>query len=45
MKIDEILIKPMLTEKGTNLAKNKVYMFEVNLKANKHKVKQALEKL
>jgi len=45
MKIDEILIKPMVTEKGTNLAKNKVYMFEVNLKANKPKVKQTLEKL
>ena len=45
MKIDEILIKPMVTEKGSNLAKNKVYMFEVNLKSNKHKVKQVIEKL
>jgi len=45
MKIDEVLLKPMLTEKATNLANSKVYMFEVNLKANKHNVKESLEKL
>lgn len=45
MKINEILVKPMLTEKATNLTNSKVYMFEVNLKANKYNVKEALEKL
>ena len=45
MKIDEVLVKPMLTEKGTNLANDKVYMFEVNIKSNKHNIKSALEKL
>ena len=45
MLINKILIKPILTEKATNLVQNKVYMFEVDRKANKHQVKQALEKL
>ena len=35
----------MLTEKGTNQANNKVYMFEVNIKSNKYNIKEALEKL
>lgn len=45
MKINEVLIKPILTEKATNLANRKVYMFEVNHKADKGIVKEALEKL
>lgn len=45
MLINKILIRPILTEKATNLVQTNVYMFEVDLKANKHQVKQALEKL
>ena len=45
MKINEILIKPVLTEKGINLAKNKVYCFYVNPKANKKQIKEAIEYL
>ncbi len=45
MIINKILIKPILTEKATNLAQSKVYMFEVDKKANKNQVKQALETL
>lgn len=45
MKINEVILKPVLTEKATNLTKNKVYMFEVGMKVNKHKVKTALEQL
>ena len=45
MLLNKILIKPILTEKATNLVQSNVYMFEVYLKANKHQVKQALEKL
>ena len=45
MKINEILIKPVLTEKGINLAKNKVYCFYVNPKANKKQIKEAVEYL
>ncbi|OGK25108.1 50S ribosomal protein L23 [Candidatus Roizmanbacteria bacterium RIFCSPLOWO2_01_FULL_37_13] len=45
MKINEILIKPIVTEKATNLVKDKVYTFETNPKANKNQIKEALEKL
>lgn len=45
MKVDEILIKPVVTEKGSILAKTKTYMFVTHLKANKHQIKEALEKL
>jgi len=45
MLINKILIKPILTEKATNLVQSNVYMFEVDKKANKNQVKQAVEKL
>ncbi|OGK12891.1 50S ribosomal protein L23 [Candidatus Roizmanbacteria bacterium RIFCSPHIGHO2_02_FULL_37_15] len=45
MKINNILIRPVVTEKATNLIGNKVYTFETNLRADKHKIKEALEKL
>jgi len=45
MLIDKVLIKPILTEKATNLTRNNIYMFEVGKKSNKHQVKQVLEKL
>ena len=45
MRIDQIIIKPILTEKATNLVKNKVYTFEVNPKANKYQIAESLEKL
>lgn len=45
MKINQMILKPILTEKSTNLLKNSFYMFEVNQKINKPQLKQALEKL
>ncbi|MEK7110178.1 MAG: 50S ribosomal protein L23 [Patescibacteria group bacterium] len=45
MLINKILIKPILTEKATNLVQSNVYMFEVDMKANKHQVKETIEKL
>ena len=45
MLINKILVKPILTEKATNLVQSQVYMFEVDKKANKFQIKQALEKL
>ena len=44
MKVNEILIKPVLTEKATKLANSKVYTFQVCQKANKNQIKQAVEK-
>ena len=45
MRINDVIIAPILTEKATNLVKDQVYMFEVHLKATKHKIKEVLEKL
>lgn len=45
MKLNEVILTPILTEKTIALAKNKIYVFLVNKAANKYKVKEALEKL
>lgn len=45
MDFKDIIIEPVLTEKATNLAKNNVYMFKVNLKANKFQIKNLIEKV
>ena len=45
MKINETILKPVLTEKSTNLLKNNFYMFEVGQKATKPKIKNAIERL
>lgn len=45
MEINQVLIKPKITEKGLKGVKNSVYLFEVNIKANKHQIKEAIEKL
>lgn len=42
MKIDSVIVKPVLTEKATQSAAQKIYTFEVNRKANKNQVKEAL---
>lgn len=45
MDIKEIIISPVLTEKATDLTKNQIYMFKVNLKANKLQIKEFIEKI
>lgn len=45
MLINKVLVRPILTEKATNLVQSQVYMFEVDKGANKFQIKQALEKL
>lgn len=45
MKVNQILLKPILTEKATLLAKNGVYLFSVNQKSNKFQIKETIEKL
>ena len=44
MKTDQILIRPVLTEKATNLVKTNFYSFIVNDHANKHQIKNIIEK-
>ncbi len=43
MKINDIIVKPLVTEKTTRLAQDKVYAFQVNPKANKHQVTEVVE--
>ncbi|MBI2641243.1 50S ribosomal protein L23 [Candidatus Roizmanbacteria bacterium] len=45
MEINKVLIRPIITEKATNLSKGQVYSFEVHRDANKFQVKKALEQL
>lgn len=45
MKVNDIFIKPILTEKGTQNAAKKVYMFEVNRTVNKYQISTFLEKI
>lgn len=45
MRINQAIIRPILTEKATQLTKRKVYMFQVHRLANKHQIKEILEKL
>ena len=43
MEIQEVLVKPLITEKSTLLQENGKYVFRIALKANKIMVKQAVE--
>ncbi|MFP4139285.1 MAG: 50S ribosomal protein L23 [Planctomycetota bacterium] len=45
-EIYNIIVRPLVTEKGTHQADaNNAYSFEVNPKANKIQIKQAVQKL
>ena len=45
MKLNEIIIQPVLTEKTTKLAAANYYAFKVSKLANKHDIKKALEQI
>jgi large subunit ribosomal protein L23 len=46
MHLEQVLIKPLLTEKSSVETENtNRYVFQVQKKANKHQIKQAVEKL
>lgn len=45
MKLNNILIQPLVTEKTTGQAQNKVYTFEVHESANKNQIMQTVEQL
>lgn len=40
----DIIVRPIITEKSTFMNENRTYVFEVNRKANKLKIKEAIEK-
>lgn len=41
----DVIVRPIVTEKSTAAREDRKYIFEVNLLANKHQVKMAIEKL
>jgi large subunit ribosomal protein L23 len=43
MHIYDILIRPVVTEKSVSIADNGQYVFEVDMRANKMQVKDAVE--
>lgn len=46
MQIEQVLIKPLLTEKSSIVTENtNRYVFKVQTKANKYQVKDAVEKM
>ena len=46
MELTQVIKKPLITEKGTELKeKNSVYVFAVAVDANKIEIKKAVEKL
>ena len=44
MHLYEVLRRPVITEKNTGLQAQNKYVFEVACEANKHQIKQAVEK-
>jgi large subunit ribosomal protein L23 len=45
MNLYEVLRKPMVTEKAEGLRAKNIYAFEIDLRANKTLVKQAVKKI
>lgn len=45
MRIHDVIIKPLITEKAMTAGQKNVYVFEVANSASKHQVKEALESL
>ena len=44
MNLYEVLRRPLITEKSTRLSESNKYVFEVDKKASKDQVRQAVEK-
>lgn len=45
MRINDVLKKPYITEKALKDAETQVYTFEVEKKASKNQIKQAIERI
>lgn len=45
LTVDEVIIKPLITEKNTDLMEQDQYTFQVALAANKIQIREAIEKL
>jgi large subunit ribosomal protein L23 len=45
MNAHQIIVRPLITEKNTNLMSLNKYCFQVDQKANKQQIKQAIEEV
>ena len=45
LTVDEVIIRPLITEKNTDLMAHDQYTFEVATAANKIQIREAIEKL
>lgn len=45
LTVDEVIIKPLITEKNTDLMEQDQYTFQVAVEANKIQIREAIEKL
>ena len=45
MKMNEVILQPVVTEKATELVQSNVYTFIVHEDANKNQIREVLEKL
>lgn len=43
--LHDVIIRPVITERSTDLMEQKKYVFEVDRRANKTEIKQAVEKV
>jgi large subunit ribosomal protein L23 len=41
----DIIKRPIITERSSDMMSNKKYMFEVDIRSNKTEIKQAIEKI
>lgn len=44
LELNQVLLRPHITEKATDLSEHNVYAFEISMRANKAQVRQAIEK-
>ncbi len=44
LELNQVLLRPHITEKATDLSEKNVFAFEISLRANKMHVRQAVEK-
>ena len=45
MRIHDVIIQPLITEKAIEGGKNNVYVFHVDMQASKHQIRTAIESL
>jgi large subunit ribosomal protein L23 len=45
LTVDDVIIKPLITEKNTDLMEQDQYTFQVAVAANKIQIREAIEKL